>query len=375
MKRNVLKILVPVLVLAMLLQVPFAFSASASALSESTSYEFVVSKADASAAGDIEVKLFTTTDNTELIDTFGACLVLDANSFDFVNKSGEVITDDYKQTSKQVGEAFDHTAVPVDEGESFVSLATCSMVSYNSETEQFYLFISGLSYDGLTVDGKCELANFRLQTKEGVKPADTNMRKMELSEWKGDCPSSAVYPGEISSKETYFVPAAENIVTDVTVTIDWPQNGSVNGLAGISKVDNPSATITVTLFNDDHTYTTTTQGTDGYQFTDVEEGTYTIQISAVGSLGFTINNVVVTADNETVTPAIYLIFGDCNEDGRINGLNIGFYLPRYGLGGAEAPSCDVNGDNSINALDLGMIINGVRFGQSSAQQVIDMSEV
>ena len=49
--KRMLKILVPVLVLAMLIQVPFALNASASTLSDETSYQFTLTKAEDTAPG------------------------------------------------------------------------------------------------------------------------------------------------------------------------------------------------------------------------------------------------------------------------------------------------------------------------------------
>jgi len=373
MKRKILKVLVPVLVLAMLLQVPFAFSASASALSESSAYDFVVSKAAAGSAGNLEVGLYLTTDNTELIDGFGAALALDGSVYDFVSKTGEIITDDYKTNSKQVGSDFALEATAVDEGEKFIRLGEFSMISYNSDTDTFYLFVSGCSYDGLTVDGKCQIADFYLQLKEGQKFSETNIRKMEVSEWRetGGCPSPAIYPGAVSSKDVIFEPVPENFVTDITVTLPT-LNGAVDGSASISQVDNAVATITVRLYNDDNEYTTTTQGTAGYSFDDVEEGIYSIQISAPGSVGFTINNLVVEAGETAVPPSIYLLFGDCDQNGAIAGQDIAQLFTEYGQEVGPDDACDVDGSGTVTGQDLGIILLASHYGMDAEHQVINL---
>ena len=375
MKRKILKVLVPVLVLAMLLQVPFAFSASASDLSEASAYVFVVSKAAAGSAGNLEVGLYLTTDNTELIDGFGAALALDGSVYDFVNKDGVIITDDYKTNSKQVGASFALAATAVDEGEKFIRLDEFSMISYNADTDTFYLFVSGCSYDGLTVDGKCQIADFYLKLKEGQKFSETNIRKMEVSEWRetGGCPSPAIYPGAVSSKDVIFEPVPENFVTDITVTLP-SLNGAVDGSAGISAVDNARAPITVRLFNGVNEYTATTQGTDGYSFDDVEEGTYSIEISAPGSLGYTINNLVVEAGETAVPPSVSLLFGDCDQNGTIAGQDIAQLFTEYGQEVDAEDACDVDGNGTVTGQDLGIILLTSHYGMDVTTQVIDLAE-
>ena len=175
----------------------------------------------------------------------------------------------------------------------------------------------------------------------------------------------SVYSAAINGEEEFFM---HNDAADLVLAA--VETGSV---IGSFTGDNGIAPVTITLSDGTNEYTTEVSGKSAnYSFENVIPGTYVVTMSAVGSLGFTVKNVVVTAGEVKEVPSVKLIFGDCNEDGRINGLDIGFYLPRYGLSGEEAPSCDVNGDNSINALDLGMIINGTRFGQSAAMQVITL---
>ena len=374
--KRMLKILVPVLVLAMLIQVPFALNASASTLSDETSYQFTLTKAEDTAPGNVAVKLTATTDEEELITTFGATLVLDATKYDFVNQSGEVITDNYKKTSAQLGTGFPITAPAFDEGEGFNFVNACSLVSYNATNEEFYVFISGLSALGLNVPAGTEVASFYIQAKDGVKPAEDNVRVMALSEYKDTaaCPSAAIVPGEISSKTTVFKPTDEDIITNVSIVFDFAKQGSVNGLNAI-KSDNVgelAVDVTVTLANADNTYTATTKAEQGFSFDEVEEGTYTITITAPGSLGYTINNVVVVADQETVIPQIYLLFGDGDGDGTIAPKDISDLLTVYGTALTETNIFNVDGDAVIGPADLSIILLGDHYGSTSATQVLDL---
>lgn len=374
--KRMLKLLVPVLVLAMLIQVPFALNASASTLSNNTSYQFTLTKAEDTAPGNVAVKLTATTDENELITTFGATLVLDATKYDFVNQSGEVITDNYKKVSAQLGTGFPITAPAFDEGEGFNFVNACSLVSYNSTTQEFYVFISGLSALGLTVPAGTEVASFYIQAKDGVKPAEDNVRVMALSEYKDTaaCPSAAIVPGEISSKTTVFKPTDEDIITNVSIVFDFAKQGSVNGLNAI-KSDNigtNAVDVTVTLANADNTYTATTKAEQGFSFEGVEEGTYTITIAAPGSLGYTINNVVVEADKETVIPEIYLLFGDGDGDGTIAPKDVSDFLAVFGRESTEPIAQDVEGDGVLGPGDLSIILLENHYGATVDKQVLDL---
>ena len=374
--KRMLKLLVPVLVLAMLIQVPFALNASASTLSNETSYQFTLTKAEDTAPGNVAVKLTATTDENELITTFGATLVLDATKYDFVNQSGEVITDNYKKVSAQLGTGFPITASAFDEGEGFDFISACSLISYNATNEKFYVFISGLSALGLTVPAGTEVASFYIQAKDGVKPAADNVRVMALSEYKDTaaCPSAAIVPGEISSKTTVFKPTAEDIITNVSIVFDFAKEGTVNGLTAI-KSDNVGALavdVTVTLANADNTYTATTKAEQGFSFDAVEEGTYTITITAPGSLGYTINNVVVEADKETVIPEIYLLFGDVDANGSIAPKDVSDLLTVYGTNLTAPDINNVDGDDVIGPADLSIMLLGDHYGSSTSTQVIDL---
>ena len=374
--KRMLKLLVPVLVLAMLIQVPFALNASASTLSNETSYQFTLTKAEDTAPGNVAVKLTATTDENELITTFGATLVLDATKYDFVNQSGEVITDNYKKVSAQLGTGFPITASAFDEGEGFDFISACSLISYNATNEKFYVFISGLSALGLTVPAGTEVASFYIQAKDGIKPAEDNVRVMALSEYKDTaaCPSNAIVPGEISSKTTVFKPTAEDIITNVSIVFDFAKQGSVNGLNAI-KSDNIgtyAVDVTVTLANADNTYTATTKAEQGFSFDAVEEGTYTITITAPGSLGYTINNVVVEADKETVIPEIYLLFGDVDANGSIAPKDVSDLLTVYGTNLTAPDINNVDGDDVIGPADLSIMLLGDHYGSSTSTQVIDL---
>ena len=356
----------------MLLQVPFALSASASTLSEGTSYKFLVTGADEGAPGNTLVKLYATTDEDELITTFGATLVIDTEEIDLVNNAGEVVTDTYKTTGKQLGESFPLSAAEVDEGESFAYLPSCSLASYNSTTGEMYLFISGLSALGLNVAANSELASFYLQAKEGVTPSIENIRLMMLSEYKDTaaCPSASVAPGEISSKSTVFTPVAEDVVTNLDLEFDVAKFGTVTGTVN---GDNNIADVTVELKNGDEVVATQViKGADAvYSFEAVTPGTYTISISAPGSIGYKVNNVVVAADETKTIDAIFLLYGDADGDGIIAPKDISQILTDMADEGYIVAS-DADGDGVVAPKDAGVVLLGDHLGQSADTQEITL---
>ena len=372
--KKFLKVLVPVLVLAMLLQVPFAMSASASTLSQGTSYNFSLAPSSDPTKGNVEAKLSMTTDENELITTVGATLVVKESAFDLVNSSGEVVTDSYKVDSKQVGTDLSITSTQVGEDaeDVFTYQSFCSLVSYNAANEEFYIFISGLNAGGLNVAANSEIFTFYLQAKDGVKPSEDNVRVMALSEYKTTCASYAIAPGYVGSKSTPIGTGTDDIVTAVTVDFNFPSAGSVSGAItsdnkGIYAVD-----VTVTLANEANTYTTTTKAEEGYAFSAVEAGTYTITITAPGSLGYTIYNVVVVPETETAVPSIYLMFGDVDDSGSIAPKDVSDLLTVYGNTLEASDINNVDGDNVIGPADLSIMLLASHYGADSTSQVLDL---
>lgn len=376
--KKILKVLVPVLVLAMLLQVPFAMNASASALSQDTSFKFTLTPGEASDPGNVKAALSMSTDENELITTIGATIVVDATKFDLVNKNGELVTDQYKVDSKQVGADFGKltaTQIGEDEEDLFIYGSFLSLVSYNATNEEFYIFISGLSASGLEVPANSEVFTFFLQAKDGVKPSEENVRAMALSEYKNAeaCPAFAIAPGAIGSKSTPIGTSTDDVVTDVSIVFDFPSTGSVTGAIQSDNVGENAVDVTVVLANETNSYSATTKAEQGYSFPEVEAGTYTITISAPGSLGYTINNVVVTPENETVVPQIYLMFGDVDNSASIAPKDISDMIQVYGDNATEENAVfNVDGDAVIGPNDISIVLLASHYGAASDTQVLDL---
>ena len=171
--------------------------------------------------------------------------------------------------------------------------------------------------------------------------------------------AKSVYSALINDETEAFMhnDAANLVLAEV-------ESGTVSGtLTG----DNMSAPITLTLSNETNSYEVVVKGKSAdYSFENVLPGTYTLQMSAVGSLGYTIKNVVVTAGTNKEIENVYLLFGDCNEDGAITGQDVGILLNAYG---SSVAACDVDGNGTVTGQDLGIIILASHFGVSASMQV------
>ena len=364
MKTKLMKLIIPVLVLAMLLQVPFAFVSGASDLSNQTGFKFNVSFAEAGKPGDIQVDLFATTDAEQLVTTMGATVVLDMSAYDLVNKSGEVITSSYLQESAQLGSTFALYPNAFDDEDGLEEMKSCSLASYNSTSNEMYLFIAGLSTSGLNVAADSKIATFYVKTKNGTIPAADNFRLMAASEYKNStaCPAMAIAPAEISSKSTVFT--AEDVVSDVTLVFDIYVAVSAPTIQMQTK-----STVSVDLVLNESTVSQTTADGD-FEFDSVLPGTYTINVTAPGSLGYVIRNVkVVPAGEDIVIPEFTLLFGNADGDDVISAKDIAVIINNFGK---DNVACDADGDGTIAAKDIAIVLLANHFGKTTATQYMDL---
>ena len=374
MKSKIMKLLVPVLVIALLIQVPFALVSTASTLSQATSINFTLAKPQTvGTPGNIEVNMFATTSSTAQVTTLGATLVIDTEVYDLVNNSGVVVTDSYKVDSVQFDENLPLIPNEFDEGDGLESMADCSIISYNASTKLMYIFIAGLNVNGVKIAENSKIATFYLQLKDGFKPSESNIRVMRTDEYKNAeaCPSQAIASGEISSKNIVFTPAAEDLVENVTLTINYTIGGTVGGASAFVSA-NALSEITVKLIKGEEVVKTkVTSEADGFTFEEVEEGTYSISIESPGSLGYTIENVVVVEDQTTTIPAIELIYGNYNGNDSIDLEDLASIIVAAS-GSSYDSLADVNGNLAVELSDITTTITN--YGALAVQQVTNLGE-
>lgn len=213
MKR--IKLIALLLSVVLLFNIPLASLASAeNSFANKSAFEFKISSADAEKdPGNMLVQLYCTTDSSKEITTFGTTLVIDTNYIDIVSKKGEVITDSYKVEAVKLGSNFALYPSKIN-GSTFGGMKGLSVASYNSSTKSMYIFICGMAISGIKLKGETEVATFYLKSKTDKIPASA-LRAMANSETGTDCPSRAVYCGEISSTDE-----AGDIVNKIDLDVD-----------------------------------------------------------------------------------------------------------------------------------------------------------
>ena len=142
-------------------------------------------------------------------------------------------------------------------------------------------------------------------------------------------------------------------------------------VTGTLTSDNLRAPITITLSDGTNEYTTQVAGLSAdYSFANVLPGTYTLKMSAAGSLGYTVNNVVVSAGEAKDIPSVYVMFGDCNEDGIITAQDLSNILTDFGE--STDSTSDVDGSGTVTAQDIGVILLASHFGVGADTQVMTL---
>ncbi|HZJ98611.1 MAG TPA: dockerin type I domain-containing protein, partial [Tissierellaceae bacterium] len=150
-------------------------------------------------------------------------------------------------------------------------------------------------------------------------------------------------------------------------TITWEEaliaTGNIQGYASWGKVGDDSG-IKVTAKEGDTTIAETHTGTDGGFELSLDAGIYDIVLSKSGYLERKISNVVVIQDLPTNLAnndnPISLLAGDINGDKSINANDLSVLLAAFNKTTSDAgynEAADLNGDGSINANDLSMLLS------------------
>ncbi|MDR3238541.1 MAG: dockerin type I domain-containing protein [Clostridiales bacterium] len=119
----------------------------------------------------------------------------------------------------------------------------------------------------------------------------------------------------------------------------------------------------------------TGQTEQGFQFTGVIPGTYTLHITKPAHTSYTVNNITLTDQDIDLTQngrkqiqLMTLPVGDIDGSGSINvsDLNIVWSRAIYNkqAAAAEKPLCDLNGDGFINVTDLNILWSRANYNKS-----------
>ena len=145
--------------------------------------------------------------------------------------------------------------------------------------------------------------------------------------------------------------------------------GSITGTF-VSKYNN-TAEVKIALYDGDNEVDSVvaTGANPDYSFAGVADGTYTIKMSAVGSLGFTVNNVVVKSGENTSVPSVSLLFGDYDGNGVIATTDFSNIITAYSTNTYEA-AADVDGNGVITTSDINYAIS--HYNKLDTEQVITL---
>ncbi len=147
---------------------------------------------------------------------------------------------------------------------------------------------------------------------------------------------------------------------------------AVGSVSGTLNPQNTVRSIVVTLTDESgNSYSATVNGKTAYSIADVPAGTYTLTVTSGGSLGYTVNNVVVTAGEDTEIDDIRLLYGDVNENGCIDIQDVTIVLNagNYGSIVSDVNFADATGDGVVDAKDISLIIGNENYGITAATQV------
>lgn len=198
----------------------------------------------------------------------------------------------------------------------------------------------------------------------------------------GVVPSSYIKSVPLQSNEV--VTAGESVFSQILTSEggkEWMHNdianlvlaeGAGGTITGTFTCNyNKTADVTIQLMSGDVEVakTTATGNNPDYTFLDVAPGTYTIKMSAVGSLGYKILNVVVEAGETNTIPSVTLLFGDYDGDGTVSVSDFNYIITAYSTNDYSVEA-DVDGDGVISVGDINYAIS--HYLKMSTEQELDL---
>ena len=105
---------------------------------------------------------------------------------------------------------------------------------------------------------------------------------------------------------------------------------------------------------------------DGSFAMEAPEEAFDVVVQKGGCLTYTVKNVTAE-EGDVVLPEIELVVGDVNGDEMINARDIGAFRKDFGKTSENSvnPYTDINGDGNVNARDINILRRN--FGKSAAK--------
>ena len=178
----------------------------------------------------------------------------------------------------------------------------------------------------------------------------------------GAVPASYIKSVPLQSNEV--VTDGESVFSQILTSEgskEWMHNDVANLVLAEGAGGTVTGTFTCMANNKENVTLTLTDGTNSYSviktgnkpdytFLDVVPGTYRIEMTANGSLGFKVYNVVVEAGGVVQVPSVQLIFGNYDNDNEITIFDIASIIPNVYNFTYEAQA-DFDGSGDIDIMD------------------------
>ena len=213
----------------------------------------------------------------------------------------------------------------------------------------------------------------------GLKPNVMAALKVIAENRTADIRFSVDYAGKA---EVTFIPELFNSTFTLAQPQDVTANGETASFTCLTYVDaQPTpppqdppklCTVTVTTNRDDVTldfsgaYNYISSASRPAVYYDVAEGTYDLTLTAHGCLTYTLKGITVAGEDLVLGP-FDLVPCDVNGDDMINIMDMGVFRANFGAVGSAIrnPLADVNGDSMVNIMDMGVF--RANFGKTAAK--------
>lgn len=297
----------------------------------------------------------------------------------------------------------------VEAGAGETVYATVNLVNGGTESIDLAGILLGLSYKTgdfsfvgakplltdttVTCPKEGDVRILNVDTKEGGKIATVPGGRQSIQLVELELRVKNITPGasiqlamnESGNHQYQLVGEEKHVDTPVgefgAVTVAQPLGVEVTGKVALTlKADLTSATVLLTAdtianakaaYEYDASkaaYTAEVDADGNYSFPTVTAGIYTMLIRRPGALYYQVNNFQVETE-EVVWKDVTLPVGDLDKNGTVNATDLGVLLnaTNFGKSAQEAavPTSDLDGNKTINATDMGILLNALNFGKNA----------
>ena len=136
---------------------------------------------------------------------------------------------------------------------------------------------------------------------------------------------------------------------------DIVQTGSDGQLTGMVTLDGNKSNegVSVTLSNSENNYTAVTDADGRYKFSNIEYGSYILNIQKLNFLNYRKSAIVISNSDIVNISEVVLNGGDLNSDGKVTSSDLSILLGNYQK---SIDIGDINGDGMVTSADLSILL-------------------